>query len=98
MNIIRFNNSTRVYRTFTLRSKKDGKEVIILKGNILNGGVSMLTLSQIREKNRTNTSLLGSKIEERDYSEELIRQCKEEFETFVNPIVKEVIGRMLKEK
>lgn len=64
----------------------------------INGGVTMLTLSQIREKNRTSTTLIGSSIEPQEYSDELIKQCKEEFETFVKPIRDKVIGRMLGEK
>jgi hypothetical protein len=52
-----------------------------------------LTLKQIIEKNRTDTTLLGSKIEEQQYSDELIKQCKEEFETFVKPIRDKVLGR-----
>ena len=55
-------------------------------------------LKDIREKNRTNTTLLGSTIEEKEYSEEFIKQCEKEFKTFVKPIRDKVVGRMLGEK
>lgn len=58
----------------------------------------MLILSQIIEKNRTETTLLGSKIENQVYPDELTKQCEEEFETFVKPIRNKVLGRMFADK
>ncbi|NFG25972.1 spermidine acetyltransferase [Clostridium botulinum] len=52
----------------------------------------MLTLSQIREKNKTSTSLLQVNAMNQEYSNELINQCREEFETFVKPIRNKVVG------
>lgn len=74
------------------------KNIQLKRIQIHNGGVDMLTLAQLREKNRTNTTLLGSTIEEKKYSEEFIRQCEKEFKTFVKPIRDKVVGRMLGEK
>ena len=56
------------------------------------------SLKEIRDKNRTNTSLIGSEIQSQEYSDELINQCKEEFETFVKPIRDKVISRVLSEE
>lgn len=53
------------------------------------------TLKQIQEKSRTETTLLGSEISQQEYSEKLVNQCKEEFDTFVKPIRNEVIGRYI---
>jgi hypothetical protein len=44
------------------------------------------TLQEIRDKNKRKNSLLDSEIKQQEYSEELINQCKEEFETFVKPV------------
>lgn len=67
-----------------------------VKGN-LTDTYKPLTLKQIQEKNRTNTTLLGSEIESQEYSDELVNQCKEEFKTFVKPIRDEVVGRYIKD-
>ena len=53
------------------------------------------TLNQIIEKNKNDTTLLGSEIQSSEYSEELVEQCKQEFETFVKPIRDEVVGRYI---
>jgi len=66
------------------------KEILSLMG-IRNNKYQ--TLSQIREKNRTSTTLLGSSIQPQEYSEELVKQGKEEFDTFVKPIRDKVIDR-----
>ncbi|ABR33557.1 hypothetical protein [Clostridium beijerinckii] len=94
MNIKRYNLSQNNIKTTKMIINSKSK--INCEGKI-NGGVSMLTLSQIREKNRTATALLGSDIKEQNYSDELIKQCKQEFETFVKPIRNRVVSRMLGE-
>ncbi|MBY6838862.1 hypothetical protein [Clostridium botulinum] len=76
-------------------NKKQGQAIKLKKTN---GGVSMLTLSQIREKNKTSTSLLQVNAINQEYSNELINQCREEFETFVKPIRNKVVKRLLGEK
>ncbi|MBN1071499.1 hypothetical protein HYH38_08235 [Clostridium botulinum] len=76
-------------------NKKQGQAIKLKKTN---GGVSMLTLSQIREKNKTSTSLLQVNAMNQEYSNELINQCREEFETFVKPIRNKVVKRLLGEK
>jgi len=48
--------------------------------------MGMLTLAQIRENNKSNTSILYCKNENTPFSQDLINKCKEEFETFVKPI------------
>ncbi|WP_252241675.1 hypothetical protein [Clostridium sp. ZBS18] len=81
-------------------NKKQGQALKLkkVKSNKTNGGVSMLTLSQIREKNKTSTSLLQVNAINQKYSNELINQCREEFETFVKPIRNKVVKRLLGEK
>ncbi|MBN1075965.1 hypothetical protein DVV91_16715 [Clostridium botulinum] len=81
-------------------NKKQGQALKLkkVKSNKTNGGVSMLTLSQIREKNKTSTSLLQVNAINQEYSNELINQCREEFETFVKPIRNKVVKRLLGEK
>ena len=81
-------------------SPKDSLNSLIKSGICDNEGnltkpYKPLTLKQIQEKNRTDTTLLGSKIETQEYSDELVSQCKEEFETFVKPIRDEVVGRYI---
>ncbi|NRU52418.1 hypothetical protein [Clostridium beijerinckii] len=56
---------------------------------------NFLTLQQIQEKNRTETALLGSEITQQEYSDELVNQCKEEFETFVKPIRNDGVNRYI---
>lgn len=55
----------------------------------------MLTLAEIQEKNRTNTSLLDTKIKGCEYPQDLVQQCRTEYETFVRPIVEKVLARYL---
>jgi hypothetical protein len=46
-----------------------------------------MTFEEIRQKNKRKNSLLDiEEINNQEYSEELIEQCKQEFETFVKPI------------
>lgn len=57
----------------------------------------MPTLAQIRENNKSNTSILYCKNENTPFSQDLINKCKEGFETFVKPIRDRVLARELKE-
>lgn len=74
------------------------KHIKLKRIEIHNGGIEMLTLAQMKERNRTNTTLKSVTIEEKEYSEEFIKQCESEFKTFVKPIRDKVVGRMLGEK
>jgi hypothetical protein len=57
-----------------------------------------MTLEEIRQKNKRKNSLLDiEEINNQEYSEELIKQCKQEFEVFVKPIGYMTLHRYLKE-
>lgn len=80
---------------FIERTEKGRKSLDEWNDSIQDDSEELLTLKQIREKNRTETTLLGSEISQQEYSGELVNQCKEEFETFVKPISDEVVGRYI---
>jgi hypothetical protein len=55
-----------------------------------------MTLEKIRNKNKKKNLLLDiEEINNQEYSEELVEQCKEEFEMFVKPIGYKTLQRYL---
>lgn len=55
------------------------------------------SLEEIRNNNKREDSLINTKVEDKEFSEELIEQSKEEFENFVKPIRDRVYDRYLKD-
>lgn len=67
-----------------------GKAYINKKGN---REVNVMGIKAIRKKNSHARTLLGREKSSNNFSDELIKQCKDEFITFVKPIRDKVLIR-----
>lgn len=54
-----------------------------------------MSLKDIREKNSKKSLLMNETDDNVEYSEELINQCREEFETFVKPMRDKALANLL---